>query len=405
MNRIKQNLKYLKIRDFLEVFILIFAFPISLLFRIYNKIRKRNLWLISEDGTTARDNGYYFYKYIKEKHPEEYCYYVIDKKSEEYEKVKKYRDVVHFKSFKHWIYYLSAKWNIVAQKKGNPSKVLFYVLHICLGIMNNRVYLKHGIVKDSLDHHFYENTKFKYFICGAKKEYEYVKENHGYPNGSVVYTGLARFDNLHNFKANKKQILIMPTWRNYLGRETNFLGEKFDFILTDYYKYWNGLINDKRLIKFIEKNDITVLFYMHIEMKKYWKEFKSTSKNIKFLDLSYDIQEILKSTSLLITDFSSVFMDYAYMRKPIVYFQFDKEEYRNSGYREGYFQYERDGFGPVTQNIEETVEKIENYITNDYKVEDTYLLKMKDFFELYDDKNCERIYNLLKKDEKNKLKN
>lgn len=401
MKSIIKNLKYIKPRDVLDFFILLLAIPCAIVFKIYNKIKKRRLWLICEQGTAARDNGYYFYKYVKEKHPEEYCFFVIDKKSNEYEKVKRYKDIVIFKSFKHWIYYLAAEYNIISQKKGNPSQVLFYVIHVCLRFLNNRVYLKHGIIKDFYYVHLYEKCRYKYFICGAKKEYEYIKENHHYPEKNVVYTGLARFDNLYNFKVNKKQILIMPTWRNYLGRDTNFLGEKIDFLKTDYYKFWNGLINDKELIKYIEKNDITILFYPHIEMKKYWNEFKSISKNIKFLNLKHDIQEIFKSSSLLITDFSSVFFDFAYMKKPIIYFQFDREEYRNSGYFEGYFSYERDGFGPITENIKDTVNKIKEYISNDYKVEKSYLEKMEDFFELHDNKNCERIYEVLKKDESN----
>ena len=46
------------------------------------------------------------------------------------------------------------------------------------------------------------------FICSAKKEYEYVKNTYGHPDGVVQYTGLCRFDYLHRFTI-KKQILLM----------------------------------------------------------------------------------------------------------------------------------------------------------------------------------------------------
>lgn len=43
--------------------------------------RNKSIWLISERGTDARDNGYHFFRYLREKHPEIECYYVITKDS------------------------------------------------------------------------------------------------------------------------------------------------------------------------------------------------------------------------------------------------------------------------------------------------------------------------------------
>lgn len=398
MKKIKDNLKYIRLRDFISPFIFLIVLPCSFVFKFYNKLKKRKLWLVCENGLTARDNGYYLYKYIREKHPEEYCLYVIDKKSKDYEKVKKYNNIIQYKSFKHWLYYLSADLNVSSQKSGNPSQVLFYIIHVCLGLYKNRVFLQHGVIKDYCEWLIYKNTKFKYFICGAKREYEYVRDFYGYPNGSVVYTGLARFDSLYDFKVNKKQILIMPTWRSWLGRETNSLSEKSDFYETDYYKYWNGLLNNKQLVDYIENNNLELLFYPHIDMQKYLKNFNSISKNVKFLDLNFDIQKVLKKSSLLVTDYSSVYMDFAYMRKPIIYFQFDQKEFRKRQYQEGYFDYNKDGFGEVTKSIKTTVDKILYYHKNDYVVRNKYLVRMDDFFALQDKKNCERIYFLLKND-------
>ena len=48
----------------------------------------------------------------------------------------------------------------------------------------------------------------------------------------------------------------MPTWRNWLGRETNFLEKKENFIDSEYYKKWNSLLNNKELIEYIEEENI-----------------------------------------------------------------------------------------------------------------------------------------------------
>ena len=77
-------MKKLKIRihQFKTLFLLYTFKIISMI--PYNK----KYWIICERGYDARDNGYHFYKYMKENHPEQKVYYIIDKNSADYRKVK-----------------------------------------------------------------------------------------------------------------------------------------------------------------------------------------------------------------------------------------------------------------------------------------------------------------------------
>lgn len=396
LKKIKENLKNIKIKDILAIPIFIITILPALIFKLVNLIRKKQIWLIMESEETARDNGFVFYKYMKNNHPEINTYYVIDKMSKDYNKVKKYGNIIQYGSIKHWLFYLAANKNISSQKSGNPSYKFFYLIHVVLGLFNNRVFLQHGVIKDDLTWLYYKNTKFKVFICGAKDEYNYVSEKYGYPKGSVKYTGLARFDNLHDFEINNNKILIMPTWRDWLCKDRNILKNKDAFKETKYYKKWSLLLNDKELIKYIEKNNITLYFYPHYGMKNYINYFKISSKNIKIVKIDdIDIQKLLKECALMITDYSSVFMDFAYMRKPVIYYQFDKTEYRSKQYKEGYFSYENNGFGEVLENNDDVVKKIIKYAENNYDVEKKYMERMCSFFELYDQNNCDRIYNAI----------
>ena len=394
IKKIKNNLKYIKLEDILAFFVFIFMIIPSLVFKIVNKLRKKKLLLVTENGKTARDNGYHFYKYVRTEHPEDYCFYVIDKKSEGYDKVKEFGNIIQYRSLKHWLYYLAADYNISNQKDGNPDAPLFYVIHVLLGLYYNRVFLQHGITKDDAEWLYYKNCKFKYFICGAKREYEFIDERFGYPKGNVIYTGFARFDNLYNNNVNKKQILIMPTWRSWLGRTTNVLGEKFIFNETEYFKNWNGLLNNDKFVKYIEKNDIKILFYPHMNMQKFLNEFNVKSKNIEIVSMNTDIQTVLKESAIMITDYSSVYMDFAYMEKPVLYFQFDYKEYREKQYQDGYYDYKRDGFGPVCESIDELTDEFIRI--NDNGLDKKYIKRMNDFFELKDQNNCKRIYEYLK---------
>ena len=64
------------------------------------------------------------------------------------------------------------------------------------------------------------------------------------------------------------------------------------------------------------------------------------------------IQTLFGQSSILITDYSSVAFDMAYLNKSIIYYQFDQKEFFSGAHtlQRGWFDYESSGFGPVTFN-------------------------------------------------------
>lgn len=235
------------------------------------------------------------------------------------------------KSIKHWICYFNAKVIAVTQKYANPSPAIFYILHNLGLIKGKRVFLQHGIIKDDIKCYHYNVCKFDLFICGAKREYEFVKDTYGYPTENVVYTGLARVDqyNENTQRCNEKFILIAPTWRNWIKNKNK------DY---EYFNRWNSLINNKQFIEFLEKNDINVKLVLHQEINKFSNKITSNSKRIQiYINDNIDYSKLLLNCIMLITDFSSVFFDVAYMEKPVVYFQFDKKEFRKNTYKKDIF--------------------------------------------------------------------
>ncbi len=289
------------------------------------------------------------------------------------------------KSIKHWICYFNAKVIAVTQKYANPSPAIFYILHNLGLIKGKRVFLQYGIIKDDIKCYHYNVCKFDLFICGAKREYEFVKDTYGYPTENVVYTGLARVDqyNENTQRCNEKFILIAPTWRNWIKNKNK------DY---EYFNRWNSLINNKQFIEFLEKNDINVKLVLHQEINKFSNKITSNSKRIQiYINDNIDYSKLLLNCIMLITDFPSVFFDVAYMEKPVVYFQFDKKELRKKHLQEGYFLYEKDGFGEIFENENDVVSKIIEYKNNNFRMEEKYLKRVENFFEKRDSSNCERI--------------
>jgi CDP-glycerol glycerophosphotransferase (TagB/SpsB family) len=108
------------------------------------------------------------------------------------------------------------------------------------------------------------------------------------------------------------------------------------------------------------------------------------------------------TTSLLITDYSSVFFDVAYMNKPIVFYHFDYDEFRQKHLSEGYFSYEKDGMGPIAHDEKELIDLIlDSYSDQGFYTKDRYVERTKRFFPLQDADNCQRIYDEIKSVEKN----
>ncbi|MBQ3280105.1 CDP-glycerol glycerophosphotransferase family protein [Candidatus Saccharibacteria bacterium] len=395
--RLLNAIKQIKPKDFLAPLVFLVLFVPSIVFRTVNRAKHRKLWLVTEGGE-ARDNGYHFFKYIREKYPDDFCFYVVKTDSVGYEKVLELGNIIKYASLKHWLYYMSANLNISSQKSGNPCPIFWYFMHVILGLYKNRVFLQHGITKDDADWLYYKKTKFKYFICGAKREYDYIRKKFGYLADALLLTGFPRWDTLRDTSLNRreKSILIMPTWRNWLGGEKNTLFEIKNFQNTNYYKYWNGLLNDEDFIEFVERNKIIIYFYPHINMQIFLDDFKLSSENIKIISYNEDIQEYLGKCKLMITDYSSVAFDFAYLNKPVIYYQFDLEDYRKKQYREGYFDYEKDGFGPVSFNRKEVLNEIKYYIKTDFNSKKKYSNNMKKFFLFRDRKNSERVYRAIK---------
>ncbi len=355
------------------------------------KKQYRNLWIVSERGNDARDNGFFFYRYLRKEHPEINVVYSISSSSADFPKVSELGRWVEYGSFKHYVVYEASVLRISSSMWGGdlPEYDYFFKIRKLLSHKRKFVFLKHGIVKDYLPQHCIESGSPDLYICGAKPEYEYVEANFGHPEGTVKYTGLARFDNLHSIQA-KKQILIMPTFRTWLQASSESEMKRSKYVET-----WNAVLNDRKVHDSLKKHDLKLVFYPHHVFQRYINLFTTGSENItiaKFKD--YDVQTLLIESKLLITDYSSVFFDFAYMNKPVIYYQFDREEYikKHYDYTKGYFDYERDGFGPVVIDHKELVDCILKSVENCFTVNDEYLRRIEAFFPINDTNNCKRIY-------------
>ncbi len=391
-----QKLQRVKLRDVCHIFKFIIALPIALVYRLF----RRDLWLICDNENEARDNGFYLFRYIRQNYPEQDTVYAIKKHSPDYIRVKDLGKVVNYGSLMHWILYLTANKNISSQKGGKPNAAVCYFLEVNKILKNTRIFLQHGIIKDDMPWLYYENTMMRMFVCSTDREWKYVSEKYGYPQGYVKKLGICRLDGLHDAEVKENQILLMPTWRSWIATPTSAsydIEDVSDFTHTEYFRGWSGFLGSERLHKILEDNRLKLVFYPHRDMQLFLKYFNITNKNIIVAKWpEYDVQELLKESAYLITDYSSIAMDFAYMKKRLMYYQFDYNDFRRGQYPEGYFSYEKDGFGKVCYKLEDALDELEEAIRERFKNKEEYLKKHDEFFDLYDKNNCERNYREIK---------
>lgn len=351
---------------------------------------KRNNWLICERGNDAQDNAFVFFQYLVEKHPQIRCSYVIDKNSSDYKKVSTVGRTIQFKSFKHFLMTIGCQVKISSHLYGYSPwthLTLYYRRHRTI---DKHIFLQHGITKNYHSGLCRNNCRsLDLFVCGARPEYEYILKKFDFNNAVPQYTGLPRYDLLNNQDL-KNQILIMPTWRSNLVDLS-----AAEFVNSKYYSFWKEVIGNTELITIARQNHMTIKFYLHNSFQKFTHLFDG-NKDVEIIGYKDEtVQALLKESKLLITDFSSVYFDFAYLNKPIIYYQFDEEDYYSNHYEKGYFDYRRDGFGDVCTDINSLIKSVKFVAGHGFAVEDKYVRRIQKFFEYRDSNNCKRVFDLI----------
>ncbi len=363
----------------------------------------KEIWLISDRVNRGDDNGEALFKYLQTvKNKKIKPYFVIDKNCEEGKRMAKIGKTISTNSKKHKIYHLLSSYVISSQ--GNNPVVnpllggnIYYRDMLC---KMRFVFLQHGVTKDDISVwlNLYNRNMYG-FIVTTNQEYQSVFDyNYFYTPDRVWLTGMPRNDLLYHDE--KKYITIMPTWRKSLMTKpdpvTGIWILRDDFKDSEYFRFYNSLLNDERLISAAKKYGYTICYKPHPNIEPYLDRFDK-HPDVLFFETDKTYREIFAETDLMLTDYSSVAFDFAYLRKPIVYAHFDKEAFFSGehSYTAGYFDYERDGFGECEYDLESTINTLIGYMENDCKPKEKYLERINNTFAFSDKNCCERVYNKL----------
>lgn len=361
---------------------------------------KKPIWLISDRIDKADDNGEAFFKYIIENHSQDVdAYFILSKDSTDFDRLSKIGPTVDAFSYEHKLLHLLSDKIVSSSANENTIDPFHPYKYIFNNLLSSEfIFLQHGVTKDDLSGWLNRYSKnISGFITAAKAEYDSIigQKAYNYTDNEVWLTGFARFDRLYHDE--RRLITFAPTWRKYLVSDTDFFTgiRPFNSVIygSSYLKFYDSLLNNERLISAAEKCGYTLQFIPHPQMVTQMPAFKFSDK-IKVLDAKTSYRDLFAQSDLMVTDYSSAVFDFAYLRKPVLYVQFDRDEfYAGHSYTKGYFDYERDGFGEVEYDLDSTVDRIIEYMQNGCKLKDKYRERIDGFFAYNDKRNCERIYN------------
>ena len=184
----------------------------------------------------------------------------------------------------------------------------------------------------------------------------------------------------------------MPTWRSWLE---DFSKEEFQ--KSDYYKHYANLLKEARLYHLLEKYNLTANFYLHPKFKEYIGSFLTESDRVRIIPFGTEpLNEIMMRCRMLVTDYSSVSWDMFYQKKPVVFYQFDREDYLEV--HGSYIDMETQLFGPVAGTVQELLDALEACVENEFALGEKQCEMHQKYFEYVDNQNSQRICQAIQRE-------
>ncbi|RIN21454.1 CDP-glycerol glycerophosphotransferase family protein, partial [Staphylococcus succinus] len=159
-----------------------------------------------------------------------------------------------------------------------------------------------------------------------------------------------------NLPASKKVILYAPTWRDD------------EFHSAGNYKFKLQMDLERMCEEFGDEYVIALRMHYFISDNIDLTGFEGFAYDFSKYN---DINDLYISSDILITDYSSVFFDYANLRKPILFFTYDIEKYQ-SMLRGFYIDVYNELPGPLLLTNDQLVDSIKNLNLTKEKYKEKY---------------------------------
>lgn len=363
-------------------------------------------WMFMDRDTNANDNAEHLYRWVQRTHPEINAWFVLRRDSQDWDRLER------------------EGFRLVAFGSQRWQQLLLHAVHFASSHIDQYVvaplsrqrygtlpfrftWLQHGVTNYDISR--WINPKpIDVLVTVTPQEQQAIAGPGPYffSDREVVLTGFPRHDELLRKRravpeASRDLIVIMPTWRKRLaGTQVRGSNERLknpDFPQSQYARAYNGLLGSQKLHDEAQSAGKQIVFMPHPNMRPYLSDFDIPAW-VKVWDFeSTNVQDVIARSALVVTDFSSLGFEAAFLDIPLVYFQFDAASFFDGTHvgRRGYFDYQRDGFGPVAVDVEEVERSVAGIAARGWRSSPEHLERTKNAFITRDESNCLRVFEAM----------
>jgi hypothetical protein len=341
-------------------------------------------WVFADREHDADDNAEHLYRWVREHHPEINAWFLMQPGTRDWQRLSA-------EGFRLMAPGLQRKLLLL-----NSRHIVSSHPDYALGRMDARVYgdamrwrftyLKHGVVANDQSH-YYANRDFDCVIAPSPAEYRaFVGDDTPYEFTAreVMRCNLPRYDRLLRLAretdpADVNEVVVMPTWRDTLLDDRLGPAERMDRLASsDYVRAWGRVLRDEAARALLERHGKRLVFVPHSNLVPYLDAFELPPSIRVAREGAFSIQQRLARCCVFVTDYTSVAFDVALLRRAVLYYQFDRDRFYGGdhNWRPGYFDYVRDGFGPVAHDHDDLMRHLDDLVARGGEPAPVYRARM-----------------------------
>ena len=365
----------------------------------------RDAWVLIDRLYDADDNAERLFEYLRAERPDINAWFVVERGSAVWRRMRAagVTRLVAYGSLRWRLLMLNCAWLL-----SSHADIAVSAPPTLMRMLPRRSwrygFLQHGVIKDDLSR--WLNPKdIDFFVVSTQDELtSIVADGTGYlvTSKETHDTGLPRFDRLLAKAVlhppdTRDLVIVAPTWRQWLTEyddpDTQRHAITDAFWTSDYLRNWDALLRSPRIAEAAARRDRRIGFMPHPNMQPALARMRLPAHIEAITFEGIDVQDLYARCALLVTDYSSVAFNIAYIDAPVVYFQFDRDAMLGGAHlgRRGYFDYLVHGFGPVATDLDAAVDAIVEAIDHGPRPPAEYQARIDRTFPVRDGRACARV--------------
>jgi hypothetical protein len=325
----------------------------------------RDAWVVMDRVNNADDNGERLFEHLRAERPDVNAWFVVARDSPDWPRLRATLGarLVAWGSWRWRMLLINCQW-LISSHADKAIAEPTGIVRAARRRLWKFAFLQHGVIKDDLSLWFNQRDMDLFVVSTSAELASVAGDGTGYivTHKETRNTGLPRFDRLlakgsEVPVAERNLIIVAPTWRTRLTLPIDRATQKRDvdesFWSSDYYLSWIGVLKSPAVAEAAARRGWRIGFMPHPNIQPILTQLELPASIEPLSFAGTDVQGLYARCALLVTDYSSVAFNMAYLDRAVVYFQFDRADMMRGGHmgRQGYFDYARDGYGPVVENL------------------------------------------------------